>query len=89
MEKELISKDIDLNGTLYGLRAAIEYNSSYFKAHIIRNNKEWQTYDDLSTQRLSTENSAIILLCTFILRYEITNRLLFKTFNLKVLIDYH
>lgn len=48
-ELEKISKHIIFEQQRFEFRAAIEYSSNHFIAHIKRNNQVWETYDDLKS----------------------------------------
>lgn len=47
MDKNQITKQIQLDGKKYDFRGAIEARGPHAVAHVIRNNGQWETYDDL------------------------------------------
>lgn len=49
IEMDKISNYILLSDKLYEFRAAVQYTSNHFIAHIKRNDDVWQTYDDLKS----------------------------------------
>lgn len=57
-EREKITKSIVLNNKKYQFRAAVEHKSAHFIAHIMRNNKLWETYDGIRSAKIQrTPNS--------------------------------
>lgn len=52
MRKEKICKVIILHEEEFQLRAAIEYTSAHFIAHILRNNQKWGSYDGVRSAKV-------------------------------------
>lgn len=57
-----ISKEISINGDIYQLYAAIEYESNHFRAHVLRRNQEWQTFDNMKSHETCCETNKSILI---------------------------
>lgn len=68
MRKEKCCKAIVLNEEEYQLQAAIEYTSAHFIAHILRNNKKWESYDGVHSARVQQTPAAFHSVVLFYVR---------------------